>query len=130
MANYYATARSNYFEVKDMDAFEEAMAPFGVEISQKHGTEMVCLLARGPDDGCFPSYDHEKEEEFEFVQIVAPHLKDGWVGIIMEAGAEKMRYIHGHAVAFNNKGEERWVGLNNIYKLGKELGEHVTDATY
>ena len=88
MANYYASARTNYFELKNMDAFKEEMSNYGVEVSEKHGTEMVCLLGNDPDSGCFPSYNCETDEEVDFPQVVAPFLKNGWVAIFMEAGAE------------------------------------------
>lgn len=130
MANYYAASRTNYFEVKDIEAFQEDMAQYEVEVRQKHDTELFCILAQDHGSGCFPCYNNETDESFSFEEKIAPHLKDGWVGIIMEAGAEKMRYIHGHAVAFNNQGEERFIYLSEIQKLAMELGEYVTETQY
>jgi hypothetical protein len=48
----------------------------------------------------------------------------------MGAGAEKLRYIHGYAIAFNNKGETRMIHLTDIYKIAEELGKDVKKAEY
>ena len=47
MANYYESARSNYFIVKDVDAFIAELKGTGLEISTKDvdGITLVCLLA-------------------------------------------------------------------------------------
>ncbi len=129
MANYYAHARTNYFEVKDKDAFEEAMAGYEVTVV-KRSDDLYGLLGCNTDSGCLPNWDEEKEEELDFPQIVAPHLADGHVAIFMEAGAEKLRYVHGQASAINNEGEERFIYLSEIMKLANELGEHVTEPQY
>lgn len=131
MANYYATARTNSFEVKDIDAFLKALEPLEVDIHRKG--EAFILLGSDPDSGCLPHGSTDEEGEWvdlDFPQLVAPHLKDGWVAIFIEAGAEKLRYIHGSAVAVNNKEEYRWINLTDIYGLAKELGDKVTPAEY
>ena len=134
MANYYASSRSNYFNVKDADAFKAAMANFGdVEvITDKDGRYGV--LSQHSDNGTWPSYFFDditdEETEVDFFSFVADHLADDEVAIFMEAGAEKLRYICGYAVAVNNKGETRMIALSNIYDLAKELGSNVTMAEY
>ena len=55
------------------------------------------------------------------------------VAIFIDAGSEKLRYIHGCAVAINSKGESVRIMLNDIYELAKQLTEHpenITEATY
>ena len=49
---------------------------------------------------------------------------------MMEAGAEKLRYISGFAFAFNNKGEEITIRLSDIYERAKDLGTNITAAEY
>ena len=136
MANYYGTARTNYFLVKDEEAFKAEMEKFEVTvISQKIDDQnLYGILDNDPDGGGMPwsFYNDETEEydEIEWTEILGKHLADGQVGILMESGAEKHRYIGGYAVAFNNKGESRNVNLVDIYELAKELGTGVTQATY
>ena len=129
MANYYASARSNYFKVKDLDAFAKAMFPFDVEISEgKHG---VCLLCRG--DGGWSWYDPDIEEDQDPVDLIAPHLQDNEICILMETGAEKLRYLIGYAIAFNNRKEGVDVNLKNIYEQArKKFGPaaSITDVEY
>jgi hypothetical protein len=138
MANYYASSRTNYFKVKDVEAFKteiESMTGSVEIVSQKaDGVTLVGLLGNDPDGDGFPFsfYSHEEEEyvELDWEKIFKAHLEDDWVAIIMEAGAEKLRYINGYAIAYNNKGETKTVGLNDIYTLALELGTKVTPAEY
>jgi hypothetical protein len=136
MANYYATARSNYFKVKDIPAFELWCAAVGLEVIRAGGEndpELVGFLDRNPDGGGFPSSrygDDDELIEIDLAQELAAHLQDGWVAVLMEAGAEKHRYIIGWALAVNSKGEHEEIGLGAIYELAKELGDHITKAEY
>jgi hypothetical protein len=138
MANYYATARSNCFRVKDRDAFLADMETMpNIEVIEKDNGSF-CILADDPDGAGWPgfAYDEETGEDYE-VDIsgtVAKHLADNEVAIFMEAGAEKLRYVIGHAVAVNNKGEYRIINLSDIYDIAKkeltENPEAVTVAEY
>ena len=133
MANYYGSARSNYFKVKDPVAFEEAL--FNVPDIEIQGSieKGFCVLVSGGDAGGWPSmgWDDETEEEFDIdvPQIVSEHLVDGEVAIFEEAGAEKLRYLVGYAEAINSKGERRAVSLNDIFKLAAELTDRPEDIT-
>jgi len=138
MANYYASARTNYFLVKDVEAFTTDINAVtnDVEIitQEKDGVQLVGLLGTDPDGSGFP-YSQYSDEDGEYLEInwdkiFQAHLEDGWVAIIMESGAEKLRYISGYAVAYNNKGETRTIDLTNIYKLAMELGTNITPAEY
>lgn len=130
MADYHATARSNYFRVKDTDAFWAAV-PDDLEIVTGDNADVFALLCYS-GDGAWPSekYDEDTDEsvEIDVADIVAEHLAPGWVAVFMEAGAEKMRYVAGIAVAINEHGERVHVDLNQIYELASGLGEHVTPA--
>ena len=136
MANYYGTTRTNYFRVKDADAFNKWIEQFsGIEIIKKDGT--VGLLF---DDG-MPTIRWETEDadgneqndvevEIDFMDELAEHLADDEVAVLQEAGAEKMRYINGYAIAINNKKETKQINLDDIYALAKELGSNITKAEY
>jgi len=134
MANYYESARSNYFFVKDIEAFEEELNGSGLEISTKKIDDLtqVCLLASEENGFPFEKYDLDTfdSEELDWSDIFKRHLVDNQVAIIMGSGAEKLRYITGWAMAFNNKGESKSINLDAIYDLAKELGSEITTATY
>ena len=121
MANFYAHARSNYFEVKDMDAFEKEMATLP-DITVINQGDLVGVMVDNGDSGCFPSWRYDEngdvemeDEEIDIVEIVAGHLAEGAVAIFMEVGAEKMRYISGWAEAINSRYDRKTISLNDIY---------------
>ncbi len=140
MANYYETARTNYFRVKDVDAFKAWMDTVPgctlYEGPEKNGT--FCVLF---DEEGYPSvrYNEDAEdvdgadpyEEFDFVEELAPHLADGSVAVVVGSGAEKLRYVTGWAMAVDNTGKQVSININSIYDLAKkELGGEVTPAEY
>lgn len=138
MANYYCTARTNYFRVKDADAFNKWIEQFsGLEtiVHETEGTVGVLF-----DDGV-PNCRWETEKdtdgnendvdvEVDFMDELAEHLADNEVAILQEAGAEKLRFINGYAIAINNKKETKQINLDDIYALAKELGSNITKAEY
>jgi diaminopimelate decarboxylase len=137
MANYYASARTNYFAVTDLEAFkadiESKTSSVQVVSQEKDGLTLVGLLGCDDDGGGFP-FEYEDEDgeyvELDWAEIFKAHLEEGWVAIIMESGAEKLRYIAGYAVAYNSKGETVSLNLDDIYGLAKSLGSNITEATY
>lgn len=127
MANFYGNARSNYFEVKDMEAFEKEMSTLP-DITVIHADGLVGVMVDSGDSGCFPSWKYNEEgeqdmeeEEIDIVEIVAGHLVEGAVAIFMEVGAEKMRYISGWAEAINSRFDRKTISLNNIYDVAAGL---------
>ena len=138
MANYYGSARTNYFRVKDVDAFNKWIEQFsGLEkiVHETQGTVGVLF-----DDGVpncrwetekdADGNEHDVDVEVDFMEELAAHLADNEVAILQEAGAEKLRYINGYAIAINNKKEVRSINLDGIYDLAKELGSNITKAEY
>ena len=96
------------------------------------GKDYVCLINSNENGFPFDVYDDILGEyvEIDWETIFSQHLQDDSVAIIMGAGAEKVRYIHGYAIAFNNKGETKTIHLTDIYKLAEELGKDVKKAEY
>jgi hypothetical protein len=136
MANYYASARTNYFAVKDVELFEKAMEKIpGIEVIKREqdGIVLVGLLA-SDDDGSFPIFvwneELDQDEELDWEQIFADHLQDDWVAVMMEVGHEKLRFLNGYTIAYNNKKETVGISLDGIYGLAKSLGSNITEATY
>lgn len=132
MANYYSSSRTNFFAVKSGAAFTEAMAKLGVEVCDGEEADTYYLLGDG--EGGWPHWLEDEETgediEFDFIELVAEHLADGHVAVFMEAGAEKLRYIVGSAVAINNKNERAEISLEDIYDGARGLGAHCTRCEY
>lgn len=137
MANWYGTARSNAFRVKDEDAFREDMVELaGLEVhrrepadaSGEHGPRFVLLEPHGEGwpSPTRPVYDEAgdlvREEEVDLFDLVAGHLAEGEVAVFVEAGAEKHRYVTGTSVAVNDKGESLAVHLDDIYEKVERAG--------
>jgi hypothetical protein len=136
MATYTSSARTNYFRVKDVNAFNKWIKQFsGLEtiVQERQGTVGILF-----DDGV-PTYRWGtiegdeidfNEVEIDFMEELALHLADEEVAVLQEVGAENLRFVNGYAVAVNNKGERRDISLENIYDLAKELGSNITKAEY
>lgn len=54
-------------------------------------------------------------------QIIAEHLAEDEVAILVQVGQEKMRYLGGTALAVNAAGETRRIDLDDIVDLAAEL---------
>lgn len=136
MANYVATARSNYFEVKDPEAFKSWVAncPNVGLISKDDGT--FAVYSDDPDSGSWPNYRFDEEtgdydEEFDFFAGVAEFLVDGEIAVFMEVGAEKLRYCNGYAIAVHSNGEYETLNLDRIYDFAEQRwGKRPTVAEY
>jgi hypothetical protein len=135
MANYYESARTNYFQVKDIDAFKEELKDvksLNIIVEHRNLKDYVCLLSEYEGGFAWDYYDEAQEDyvEIDWDGIFTKHLVDGSVAIIIGAGAEKLRYVSGYAFAFNNKGETKRIALDDIYALAESLGSDVQRAEY
>ena len=132
MANYCSSARTNYFRVKDVDAFnawaKEYEDNYRVEVVDKEDT--FAILFDG-ESGIPNSREVDGDyDDIDFMDELSNHRADDEVAILHESGAEKLRYINGFAIAINNKAERRVISLDDIYVHAKELGKNVTLAQY
>jgi len=129
MANYYASARSNKFKVKNLEDFTAGMHG-DIEVYIEDLVEKaVCLLCNS--DGGWPTSiyneDTDECEEWDVETYVSEFLVDGEWCVIQEVGAEKLRYLVGWSCAFNNKGESHFVNIDDVYK---SLPDNVTQCAY
>jgi hypothetical protein len=127
MANYFAAARSSYFKVKDPKAFKAWAVSRSLDAwgeSEYADPKVFAIASADPDGAGWPSsvYNEEKDdfEEINFMAELATHLADRQVAILMEAGAEKLRYVNGCAIAVHANGKTAMVSLGDTYSLAKE----------
>jgi hypothetical protein len=133
MADFYGTARTNYFKVKDLEAFKafvdslsccvliEKDGRFGFYSDDQHGSfpSTICNDETG------------EHETVDVIEVTAGHLAEGEVAVFMEAGSEKQRYISAWSEAINHKGERVSINIDEIYALAeRELGVKPTTAEY
>lgn len=143
MANYISQGRSNYFAVKDAEAFLADIAKCNVQLitnKTEDGQTLYGFMDDESGDGMDTWYawsaddladeDDPEGAELTWGDFFKKHLADGWVAIITSIGSEKYRYLNGEATAYNNKGEDKFVSLDSILQLGADLGENITPATY
>jgi hypothetical protein len=133
MANWYGHARTNYFRVKDQEAFAQWAKSRGNLEVIRDAEGRVGLLS-DHEYGGWPDFKYDEAtdetQECDLFQDVAAHLQEGSVAVFMEVGAEKLRYLTGFALAVNSQGETVETSLDGIYELAKSLGDEVTEAEY
>lgn len=133
MANYYATARTNYFKVKDEAAFRQWAEDLHCEVLTDGEDEHTFALLCSDEDGIPSSrYNNRTDEvvEVEFMAELAAHLQEDHVAIVQESGHEARRYVSAHAWAVNSRGEIAHVSLSDIYAKAAPLGKHITPCEY
>jgi hypothetical protein len=136
MANYYESARTNYFRVKDVAAFIAFIetVPGCEHHASFNNPDQFCVLFT---DETVPNSRYNEEtqdyDEFDFMDELAPHLADGSIAVLQASGHEKLRYITGYAIAIDNTGKSVSVNIDNIYDLAKKkFGKEaeITQAHY
>ncbi|WP_454287225.1 hypothetical protein [Rhizobium arsenicireducens] len=133
MADWHGTCRSNYFRVKDETAFLEMLELFDAHpIEKQVGEEILHGFYSEDEYGSIPtSYPEGDEEPTSILECIADHLVTNEVCVILEAGAEKARYITGLAIAIHSSGRQIDIRLSDIYALARtEFGANagVTEA--
>lgn len=135
MANYYETARTNYFNVKDAAAFQKFIETFkGIDLVVEEKTGQYALLF--DEETGIPSaiYDEETDDwiDVDFVDEVSKHLTDDSIAVFEAVGSEKMRYLCGYAIAVNSKGDREDINISEIYERAKaKFGvKEISSASY
>lgn len=130
---YIATATSNYFRVKDREAFLEFVHRYHLQLEIDNRlvdgvTEPIFSIYLKNDAGWPTMLWNEHDNMYIDVDIykdLAPHLADEEVAVLFEAGSEGIMYVAGSAVAINNKGERIEINLQDIYKRATVLGDNL-----
>lgn len=126
MANYNCTIRTNYFRVKDEDAFRVLMARVygeegGVmlfEQKDKSGNPLFGFGSYGGIAGvknamCDEDDDVDETAYDEFIDELKKLVAEDDAIIILESGHENLRYITGQAHIITST-EERFLDITKI----------------
>ncbi len=137
MANYYCTTRSNYFHVNDEEGFRKMMKSVeGTEDSihlweekDKAGDAVFGFGTYGGLLGYLPNGEASSDDEMNasydsFMQQLQKYIVDDEAVIIMETGAEKLRYVNGFAQIITSE-EIGWIDLKDaaVEKARKMLSK-------
>ena len=118
MANYECATRTNYFHVKDEDAFRKfaekiCCSEDAIDVWEKddNGKKVFAFGGFGEimglnnaEDDC--SYD-------EFLKELQEHIAEDDAVIILESGKEKLRYITGYATVVTSS-ESKFANIADI----------------
>jgi len=135
MANYQPYARTNYFQVKDPEAFKvfvNKLCDFEIIEKQLNGETKYAIM---PNNECGWSICEILDEDAKYIEIdivreVSKYLLEDEVAIFQEIGHDNMRYLFGISIAVNSKGEYRIINLNDIYEIARCLGKNITYCEY
>lgn len=107
--NFECTTRSNYFRVKDEDAFRAFMntvAGDDLDVWEKllDGQKLFGFGAHGVIYGVASDDDEDCEEDYDaFLDGLKSHVAEDDAVIIMQAGNEGLRYVVGAATVITSK---------------------------
>jgi hypothetical protein len=129
MADWWGTSRSNYFKVKNEAAFLSWLSELG-EVSVLHEDNDYVAIT-GDNFGGWPTCRGEDGEPFDFAGELSGFLADGEIAVLIETGAENLRYITGVAIAIDSHGKRTEIVLSDIYDEAEAVfGRRPPDATY
>lgn len=119
MADYISYVKSDFFKVKDINAFKELCKKYELDFFQDENGE-VCFWKEGINEGIPEGY-YENGEFIpsDFFQELSRHLVKRSYAKITEIGREKMRYLVGCTFAVHSSGEILMVSLDDIDRLIK-----------
>lgn len=112
MANYNCCVRTNYFHVKDPDAFRSFMCRvYGTEddvelweVKDHDGNLVFGFGTNGGISGLCDVDEEDNDDSYDlFIDGLQEHLCDDDAAIILEVGHEKLRYIVGSATVVTKK---------------------------
>lgn len=122
MADYYGNGRTNYFPVKNAQAFKDDINKIsGVEVISRRIDDTMMFGLVVTDDYGWPSTMHDEEtdeyDDVDWEKLFKKHLRKGAVAVIQEVGSEKDRYYVGYSWAINSEGKTISLNINDIYTL-------------
>jgi len=117
MSRYRGRTRTNYFQVKNEDAFLDWADE--QELKTSVNTK-----------GAFAIFS---DSDLDFEKELQSHLADGEIAVIYHVGYEAFDYFAGRAYAMDNTGKSVSINLYDVYaKIQEEWGKDkdVTSCSY
>lgn len=125
MANWTGNALTNLVAADNVEALEKIAADHQLKVIRDSDGRIGFIA--GTENGDWPTteYREDLDEHVEFCveTVIMPHIKEGEVLIIMEAGSEKDRYVSGRAEAYIRNGDvcrSVSLSLGDICKMAAE----------
>ena len=129
--------RSNYFAVRDADAFQAWIAEFpSVTVAIRtlwddvHGAVVkgfaVLSVAGLPTEGFPPNVPARR---VDFLQELATHLAPGWVVELRENGPEEFQTLRGRAGLVTAAGAQEQFPLEDLHPRQHHSGDPFADST-
>lgn len=112
MATFTSMGRTNHFSVRDIQALEALVAGTGIELQRESDNSVVLLDIWGCG---WIICGEDCQDDTYLPDVISEHLQPGEVAVFQSIGNEKYRYLAGESVACNDKGEQVWVQLSDIY---------------
>lgn len=148
MANWYGYARSNYVKVKNVAEAISDLECFDIEVDVHPTLENYIALFGSSDNGGFQftacTYEDEDAEEsglealeieLDIAEWCKNNLCEGQVLVLVEVGAEKLRYLTGWSSAYTWDGRHLTVSLDSTLRklIAEQWGfdpETIAPPTY
>lgn len=139
MANWTGKARTNYVVANHVAALEKIASKH--ELGVIRDSEGRIGFFAKTENGDWPSTYYDEEvgvhAEFRIEAVLMPHIKEGEVLVVVEAGSENDRYVTGRADAFIRNGNvcrSVSLSLGDIRKIAAEAfsvsPDSIRDASY
>lgn len=127
MSNHTSFARSNYFAVRDEEAFRAYCERYGFTVIEDtlEGDERVFGFTSDDGEG-IPIIHTDKQSgeqrDCDPIAELAGHVAPGDVAVVYEIGHTQTAVLTGYAYAVNSEGATASVGLEDIYEAARKLG--------
>jgi hypothetical protein len=121
MTNYSAITRSNFFRVRDPNAFQLWCKKRDIDYETHNRNELGACFAISASDvtAGWPFYDADTDKDIDFYGELAPHLDERDVAVLLEVGFEGSRYLRGFARAIHADGRILYLDLCDIYERAR-----------
>jgi len=138
---YHQMARTNYFAVKDVEAFRTFIASFKRHqiriVERTAGQKSVGGVNKNlPVFALFftaagvPDSDPRLDEPIDFLYMLSQHLQPGWVVELQTIGWEGGNYYRAQVGLVNSEGVLRKFEFEEIRKLGMLMGPYYSRCEF
>ena len=107
MANYVSTTRTNYFHVKDAEAFRAFMdnvSGDNLELLDEKDDKGDTVFAFGCEGSIYGIQNEDGNDDYDlFIENLQEYIADNDAVILTETGHEKLHYVTGLATVITSK---------------------------